>query len=204
MPKAAPPTPKGAKRVEAIIEAAIRCLGRDGYSASSLRTIAEEAGVGKRAVLYYFDDRQDLLQQVVRRIGDRLLARLADVVAGREDPEEIVSAAFNPMWEAFTQDRALLAAYFGLIAESVTDPELRASTSYINDGVRRVVAELITDAKARGRTPVLPAPVLTETIVAGMQGLTLTYLERGETPELLGTLAAFRDWLAAALPLASE
>ncbi len=67
-----------------------------------------------------------------------------------------------------------------------------------------MVAELITDAKARGRTPVLPAPVLTETIVAGMQGLTLTYLERGETPELLGTLAAFRDWLAAALPLASE
>lgn len=201
MAKPPPPTAKGARQAEAIIEAAIRCLGRDGYSVSSLRTIAEEAGVDKRAVLYYFDDRQDLFEQVVRRIGERLLTRLAEAVAGREEPEEIVAAAFDPLWDAFTRDRALLAAYLGLVAESVTDPELRAATTYITDGVRRLAVELIADAEARGRQPVLPAPVLAETIVAGMQGLTLTYLERGETPELLGTLAAFREWLAAALPL---
>lgn len=200
MPKPSPPTAKGARQVEAIIEAAIRCLGRDGYSASSLRSIAEEAGVGKRAVLYYFDDRQDLLEQVVRRIGDRLLGLLAGAVAGHEEPEEIVAAAFVPMWKAFTGDPALLAAYFGLIAESVTDPRLRASTSYINDGVRRVVREVITSAQARGREPILPPEVLTETVVAGMQGLTLTYLERGETPELMDTIAAFQAWLGAVLP----
>ena len=55
MAKPAPPTAKGARQVEAILEAAIRCLGRDGYSAVSLARIAAEAGVGKRAVLYYFD-----------------------------------------------------------------------------------------------------------------------------------------------------
>ena len=42
--------------------------------------------------------------------------------------------------------------------------------------------------------------MLTETVVAGMQGLTLTYLERGETPELMDTIAAFQAWLGAVLP----
>ena len=33
-----------------------------------------------------------------------------------------------------------------------------------------------------------------------MQGLTLTYLERGETPELMETIDAFQAWLGAVLP----
>lgn len=200
MPRPAPPTPKGVRQAEAIIEAAIRCLGRDGYAASSLQRIADEAKVNKRALLYYFDDREDLFEHVVRRIGDRLLAQVADAVAGREEPREIVSAGFEEVWAVVTSDRALLAAYFGLVAESVTDPTLRASTAHITDGFRLIIGGLIDDAAQRGRLPAIDPTVLTEFVVAGIQGLTLTFLERGETPELMGTIDAFRSWLATVLP----
>lgn len=200
MPPKAPPTPKGARQAEAIIEAAIRCLGRDGYAASSLQRIADEAKVNKRALLYYFGDREDLFEHVVRRIGDRLLAQVADAVAGREEPREIVSAGFKEIWAVVTSDRALLAAYFGLVAESVTDPALRASTAHITDGFRAIIGGLIDDAAQRGRLPAIDPTVLTELVVAGTQGLTLTFLERGETPELMGTIDAFRSWLGSVLP----
>ena len=86
-----------------------------------------------------------LFEQVVRRIGDRLLAQVADAVAGREEPREIVSAGFEEVWAVVTSDRALLAAYFGLVAESVTDPTLRASTAHITDGFRSI-ADVTDDA----------------------------------------------------------
>lgn len=200
MAKSAPPTAKGARQAEAIIEAAIGCLGRDGYAAASLQKIADEAGVSKRAVLYYFDGREDLLEQVVRRIGERLLERVGAAVAGLEEPSEMVAAGFAIMWEAFAKDRALLAAYFGLVAESVTDPALRRSTTVITDGIRTLVGRAIAEGQTRGRRPVLPPEVLIEVVVGGMQGLTLTYLERGETPELMGTIAEFNAWLGSALP----
>ena len=204
MPRPAPPTPKGVRQAEAIIEAAIQCLGRDGYAASSLQRIADEAKVNKRALLYYFDDREDLFEHVVRRIGDRLLAQVADAVAGRDEPHEIVSAGFEEVWAVVTSDRALLAAYFGLVAESVTDPTLRASTAHITDGFRSIIGGLIDDAAQRGRQPAIDPTVLTEFVVAGIQGLTLTFLERGETPELMGTIDAFRSWLATVLPKQPE
>ncbi len=200
MPRSAPLTPKGARQADAIVEAAIRCLGRDGFAASSLQRIADEAEVNKRALLYYFADREDLFEHVVRRIGDRLLARVAEAVAGREEPHEIVSAGFEEIWAVVTSDRALLAAYFGLVAESVTDPTLRASTAHITDGFRAIIGELIRDAAARGRRPAIDPVVLTEFVVAGFQGLTLTFLERGETPELMGTIEAFRTWVGTVLP----
>ncbi len=204
MPRKRPPTPKGARQTEAIIEAAIRCLGRDGYAASSLQRIADEAKVNKRALLYYFADREDLFDHVVRRIGDRLLAQVAGAVAGRQEPREIVSAGFKEIWAVVTSDRALLAAYFGLVAESVTDPALRASTAHITDGFRSIIAGLIADAEQRGRRPAIDPDVLTELVVAGTQGLTLTFLERGETPELMGTIDAFRSWIGAVLPQQPE
>jgi AcrR family transcriptional regulator len=188
------------RQADAIVEAAIRCLGRDGFAASSLQRIADEAKVNKRSLLYYFDDREDLFEHVVRRIGDRLLAQVADAVAGRKEPSEIVSAGFEEVWAVVTSDRALLAAYFGLVAESVTDPTLRASTAHITDGFRSIIGGLIADAAERGRRPVIDPTVLTEFVVAGIQGLTLTFLERGETPELMGTIDAFRSWLGTVLP----
>ncbi len=43
-----------------MLEAAIRCLGEDGYAATSLQRVADAAGVQKRMVLYYFESREHL------------------------------------------------------------------------------------------------------------------------------------------------
>lgn len=71
-----PPTTKGVQQSEIIVAAAVRCLARDGYSASSIARIADEAGVQKRMVLYYFKSREQLFDVVIRRIGDRLIGQV--------------------------------------------------------------------------------------------------------------------------------
>lgn len=190
-----PPTAKGARQSEAILAAAIRCLARDGYSASSISRIAAEAGVQKRMVLYYFGSREVLVDAVVQRIGDQLLAQLEEALEGLEDPVDIVSVGFEQIWGRITSDRALLTAYFGLVAESVTDQHLRRSVGYINDGYRRLIHKLAADMGTRGRRLAIDERALTVLIVAGIQGLTLEFLERGDTPALRAAIDVFQAWL---------
>ena len=85
-------TPKRERQEQAILEATLRCLGRDGYAATSLHRIAEEAGTHKRMVLYYFRDREQLLERTVVMLGDRLLSEVADAVRGLEEPADVVAA----------------------------------------------------------------------------------------------------------------
>lgn len=195
MARAGPATAKGERQEQAILEATLLCLGRDGYAATSLQRIADEAGVHKRMVLYYFSDREQLLERAVIMLGDRLLSQVADAVAGLEEPSDIVAAGFGRLWSAITGNRALLVAYFGLVAESVTDPRLQATTSHINEGFRALIGKLVSDARRRGRRLRMDEESLTVLIVAGIHGLILEYVQRGESPALTRAIEDFQIWL---------
>lgn len=188
-------TPKGERQEQAILEATLRCLGRDGYAATSLRRIADEAGIHKRMVLYYFRDREQLLERAVVMLGDRLLTQVAEAVEGLEEPADIVAAGFDRFWNAFTGNRGLLVAYLGLTAESVTDPKLQAATRHINEGFRAIIVRLIADARRRGRRLLMDEESLIVLIIAGVHGLTLEYVQRGESPALARAIADFKRWL---------
>lgn len=188
-------TPKRERQEQAILEATLRCLGRDGYAATSLYRIAEEAGTHKRMVLYYFRDREQLLERTVVMLGDRLLSEVADAVRGLEEPADVVAAGFDGFWSAITGDRGLLVAYLGLMAESVTDPKLQAATGHINEGFRAIIGKLIADAQRRGRGLLMDKESLIVLIIAGIHGLTLEYVQRGESPALTRAIADFQIWL---------
>jgi len=189
-------TAKGERAREALIEATIRCLARDGYSATSVQRIADEAGVQKRLVHYYFDGREQLFDVVVRRVGDALLAQVADAVADLREPSDIVAVGFDRLWSMITSDRGLLTAYFGLVAESVTDVRLRPTIAYVADGYRDLIALLAERARAQGRRLRMDEDALSVLIIAGINGLTLEWLTHGDTPALAAAIDAFQQWLA--------
>lgn len=192
-------TRKGARQAEVILDAAVRVLGRDGYAAASLGRIAEEAGTHKRLVLYYYGTREGLFERVAERVGQQLLSQVAASVRGLEDPDEIVRTGFSRVWEAVTTDRALVAAYFGLVAESVVNRSVARSTAHITDGFRDLIRRLVADAEGRGRRLDMHLESFVVLVLAGIQGLTLEYLERGDTPALRAAAADYQRWLALVL-----
>lgn len=189
-------TRKGARSAHEILEATLRCVARDGYAATSMQRIADEAGVGKRAVVYYYGTREGLFDHVIRHIGGRLLDQLEAAVGGLEDPAEIVERGFEVLWSAITTDRALLSAWFGLQAESITNPEFRGSASYITDRLERIVAALIDAQLARGNVLRVDREALEVLVVANVQGLILYYLDRGETPAFQAAITEFQHFLS--------
>lgn len=52
-------------RRQDIIDAAIKKINQDGYAATSIMTIAKEAGVSKGTIMYHFASREELIEAIV-------------------------------------------------------------------------------------------------------------------------------------------
>src|SRR5260221_4663682 len=62
------PTFTEAARRAQIIECAIETIARLGYAQASLAHIANQAGISKGVISYYFKSREELIEQIVTEI----------------------------------------------------------------------------------------------------------------------------------------
>lgn len=112
---------RGAAR-RRLTEAAERCIVRDGVPATTLSSVAAEAGVSRPTVYRYFADWQALLRATSQE-AHRILARdIAAHLRAFDDAEEMAVEAFvfllaeqekrpvlSAMWRSTTIDGVLLA-----------------------------------------------------------------------------------------------
>jgi AcrR family transcriptional regulator len=76
-----PPRRSGAETRAIAQRTALRLFTEQGYDATSLRQIADELGINKASLYYYFDSKQAILESVFDKRGDetqQLLAWLAE------------------------------------------------------------------------------------------------------------------------------
>lgn len=75
---------KGEARRRALLDAALRVVGRKGASAVTQRAVAAEAGVPPTAVLYYFPTVDDLLVAALLDVNDRWVTAVDALPADRD------------------------------------------------------------------------------------------------------------------------
>lgn len=188
-------TAKGARQAQRILDAAYRCMVRDGYAATSMQRIADEAGVQKRMLHYYFGSRELLFERLVEQVGERLLGPLEERISDLEDPAEIVTSGLELVWEELLADPEPQGVYLALVAESINDPTMRAALARVSDRFREQIERSIEGARERGWKLAVEQRSLAVLVMASVQGLIIQYLERGETPELRAARESFAAWL---------
>lgn len=193
------------KRREALVQAAIRCLGEGGMSAFRLERICAEANVSLGLINHYFPSKTDLLSAVyqaafyddinkiinqARETGtdtasERALAspaekRLCDVVDAMVDP-----AYLKP---------ATLTVWLALWSEIVTNPQLKQEHRVLYRQFLQACTRLI-QAVADERRREIDATEVARNLIALIDGL---FLERALDSRAL-THADLRraayDWL---------
>jgi AcrR family transcriptional regulator len=73
---------------ERLLDAAARCIAREGLAATGIASVADEAGVSRPTVYRYFEDRDTLLEATLRRAGAVLLAEMKALLTRFATPEE--------------------------------------------------------------------------------------------------------------------
>lgn len=159
-----------------IAEAAVRCLVRDGVTATSMASIAIEGGVSKALLHYHYASRAGLLADVVTLLGQRIVAReraAMDTARG--------SGAVDALWSwlAGELSRGELRALLELAMQH--EEEIGAAAGVVGAARLRAASQSVEQLFAGlGLTPRLPAPLLGHASVAFMDGLAIAGASAGE------------------------
>jgi DNA-binding transcriptional regulator YbjK len=119
--------PRGAGRRRALLDAAVRVIGRGGIAAADHRAVAAEAGVPLGSTTYYFDSKDDMVARALEHVAEREAERLGAEATGRLDvgPELLPERLADVVLDAWAADRVTLLAQYELYLESARRPDLR-------------------------------------------------------------------------------
>jgi len=134
-----------------ILQAAFTVLGRQGYENTSIKEIAEEAGVAQGLVHYYFKSKQHLMLGVLAEVCQKMELKEVSGEAGAR-------AAFDNFKVMLRESRDTHALYLQLIAVGIHDKEVGAGVldfvstdrAHVEDIARQVLAERELSPAAAG------------------------------------------------------
>jgi len=116
-------TSERAGRRSAIAEALYQCISKKGYANTSLKDIADRAGMSSSHVGYYFDDRSAILEYFASSLCEQIVGGFPDL--DEPDASKLADAIATYCFG----DGQLNAAFLGVIQElsglAVHDPRLR-------------------------------------------------------------------------------
>lgn len=75
-----------------IANVAVRVFAECGYEGTSIATIAEQAGLSKQNLMYYFPTKQALYERVLDGVLDDWLARMATLADPDQEPRDMLRA----------------------------------------------------------------------------------------------------------------
>jgi AcrR family transcriptional regulator len=179
--KAGPGRPSTGAR-ERILEGCLEVLKESGFAGLTIAKVAAASGESKALVSYHFGSKAGLVTAAGRELGVEITREVLDGLEGARTVDEIAAGAAGALWKLIERDERLPRVYFDLNAVSVVDSGIRDVLREIKAGWREVVSRLLTEA-----APPVPANrvgAVTTLLIAGLEGLTLERIERGETSEL--------------------
>ena len=170
---------------EALMEAAKRCLTERGYSHTSARDIASEAGVSTAAIGYHYGTKDALLMAALLEALAEWAAVLAERMVAPSEPGTAPSERFTQNWErvieTFTTDRALWRIQFDMLGAIDRNPRMKEILSGSNRDARLALVAMFGDPRGTDAADDDEAERLGSFYQALLAGLSAQHLVNPET-----------------------
>ena len=142
-------SPRAARSVQRILDAAARLFGREGYQGASMGQVALEAGVSKGLLHYHFRSKEHLLIEAQRATFRQIHARFEDRFRQGDIGLDTALEALDALWDAlfdmrkwapFMVETMSLATQQGPVREHL-DAFYAESDDLLRRGLDRVFAD---------------------------------------------------------------
>jgi AcrR family transcriptional regulator len=151
------PVAHGTRR-DAILDTAERLIRSDGYERMSIQDVQDALGVSRGAIYHYFPSKAALLEAVVERTGDAVLALLRPIV---DDPGLTAVAKLQTVFEAggrWKSERrdlmlALLQGWYSDENAVVREHLIRATGARLGPLMADIVRQGVSEGSMRVASP---------------------------------------------------
>ena len=186
-------------RREALIEAALRCLAREGHDGLSVRRIAAEAGVSVGLINHYFPSIDMLVADAYETLAADVAGRLvAATEQAKGSPRERLAKLIEACFAPEIMDPSLLrvwVVFWGMILHS---PAMRIVQKRTNERFCGVYERFLRDvAEAEGKQPDIV--LLARGLSAMHDGLWLEFCLNPESFKVADGMALCHAWVDAKL-----
>jgi AcrR family transcriptional regulator len=130
-------------KAKRIVQAMRASVGRRGAAGSTFDHVAQEAGVSRGLLHYYFGTKERLLVEVVRHDSDVRLQRLEQSLAAADSVDAIVEALVTQLKDFVDEGAASHALIYELFSVSRRNDEVREELAELYRRVRTQVAEVL-------------------------------------------------------------
>jgi AcrR family transcriptional regulator len=130
-------------RRDAIVQATIRCLARDGYSGLRMKEVARVAGVSQGILHYYFDSKRAILLAALEKELDDLDRRVAPALRAAPDARAQVRAAIGAFLALADENREFWLVFVEFWGEMMHDRELSQVNAALYRRLRRTLGAVV-------------------------------------------------------------
>jgi AcrR family transcriptional regulator len=183
---------------EHILAAASRVFARNGFHATSLDAVAEEAGFSRGAVYYNFADKEELFLELLDRRCAERAQDLREVFSDGGDDVDATSRqaqlAAQQALDAMTGDPEWRALYLEFLAHAARNPAFRRRFARRTDEMRGALEDVVVEraqpfADTLGMEPAQLAVVI-DALGTGLWAQHMLHGARAVPPDLFSKALA--------------
>jgi AcrR family transcriptional regulator len=155
-----------------LIEAAIGCLTKLGYGATTLQVVTDAAGASRGAILHHFPNKVDLMIAVAEYAAEKQNRHVARLLANTQPGMDRFLGITMATWDAMQQPPAI--ALLEIMMGSRSDPDLGARFPAVIEALEKSQREGVWEqAQSVGITDKTQIEAMTWLHNAAMRGLAM-------------------------------
>lgn len=155
-----------------LIEAAIECLTKSGYGATTLQTVTDTAGASRGAILHHFPSKVDLMIAVAEYAAGKQNRQVARLLANTQPGMDRFLALTMATWDAMQRPPAI--ALLEIMMGSRSDAELGERFPAVNEALEKYQREGVWEqAQSIGITDRAQVEAMSWLHNAAMRGLAM-------------------------------
>ncbi len=142
---------KGVAKREEILERALEVIAREGYRGASVKELAEAVGLSQAGLLHYFDSKEELFTEILRKRDEIDAAGYGDFDAADGVPPAALREGFLGVIRHNAEVPGLV-QLFARLSVDAADPHHAAHDFFVDRGrtLRGAFTTAITELQASG------------------------------------------------------
>src|SRR3954453_4755818 len=133
-----------------IVEAMRVTVGSRGAAGATFDRVAQEAGVSRGLLHYYFGTKERLLAETVKHDAELRIAHLERRLAGADSIDAVIEALVSELQDFAKEDRGSQAVLYEMFSASRRNEEIREELARLYAAIRGRVAAVLTEKPESG------------------------------------------------------